>query len=44
MDRRLLGFRKEAENTILSEALDRYEREISSKKRSSDQDQIYIRY
>ena len=44
MDRGLFVSRKEAENTTLSEALDRYEREISSKKRSSDQDRIYVRY
>ena len=44
MDRGLFVSRKEAENTTLTEALDRYEREISSKKRSSDQDGIYIRY
>ncbi len=44
MDRGLFVSRKEAENTTLSEALDRYEREISSKKRSSDQDGIYVRH
>ncbi|MHB8368324.1 MAG: tyrosine-type recombinase/integrase [Leptospirales bacterium] len=44
MDRGLFVSRKEAENTTLSEALDRYEREVSSKKRSSDQDRIYVRY
>ena len=44
MDRGLFVSRKEAENTTLSEALDRYEREVSSKKRSSNQDRIYVRY
>ena len=44
MDRGLFVSRKEAENTTLTEALDRYEREISSKKRSSDQDGIYVRH
>ena len=44
MDRGLFVSRKEAENTTLSEALDRYEREVSSQKRSSDQDRIYVRY
>ncbi|MHB1926045.1 MAG: tyrosine-type recombinase/integrase [Leptospirillum sp.] len=44
MDRGLFVSRKEAENTTLTEALDRYEREVSSKKRSSDQDRIYVRY
>ena len=36
--------RREAENTTLSEVRDRYEREVSSQKRSSDQDRIYVRY
>ena len=44
MDRGLFVSWKEAENMTLSEALDRYEREISSKKHSSDQDRIYVRY
>ena len=42
MDRGLFVSWKEAENMTLSEALDRYEREILSKKHSSDQDRIYV--
>jgi len=35
--------RKEAENTTLAEALDRYETEISSKKKSHSIEKVYIR-
>ena len=44
MDRGLFVSRKEAENTTLSESLDCYKREVSSQKRSSDQDRIDVQY
>ena len=43
MTRGVFVTRKEAENTTLSEALTRYEREISSKKKSHDREKVYIR-
>ena len=43
MDRGHFISRKEAENTRLSEALDRYEREVSSKKKSHPIEKVYIR-
>ncbi len=43
MDRGIFVPRKEAENTTLAEALDRYEQEISSKKKSNEYEKVYIR-
>jgi len=43
MDRGVFVSRKEYETTTLSEALDRYEREISSKKKSHPIEKVYIR-
>ena len=43
MTRGVFVTRKEAENTTLSEAMARYEREISSKKKSHDREKVYIR-
>ncbi len=42
MDRGHFISRKEAENTTLGEALDRYEREVSSKKKSHPIEKVYI--
>jgi integrase len=43
MDRGIFLPRKESENTTLSEALDRYEREVSSNKKSHEKEKVYIR-
>ena len=43
MDRGLFISRKEAEYTTLTEALDRYEQEVSSKKKSHLIEKVYIR-
>ena len=43
MDRGVFVSRKESENTALSEALNRYEQEISSKKKSHSIEKVYIR-
>ena len=43
MDRGVFVSRKESESTTLREALARYEREISSQKKSHDREKVYIR-